>query len=92
MIGVNLKAFEAKRPTPPPPSFVNSRGLKKEKPLGVISARSLEVSLMVSQVSVIPKWSMPFLTTRSDRAGALSLIERALTVPRRRFWCNRARI
>ena len=52
---------------------------------GVISARSLEVSLMVSQVSVIPKRSMPLLTTRSDRAGASSLIERALTVPRRRF-------
>ena len=44
---------------------------------------------MVSQVSVIPKRSMPLLTTRSDRAGALSLIERALTVPRRRFGATR---
>ena len=52
---------------------------------GVISARSLEASLMVSQVSVIPKRLMPLLTTRSDRAGALSLIEQALTVPRQRF-------
>ena len=49
------------------------------------SARSLEVSLVVSQVSMIPRRSIPLLTTRSDRAGALSLIEWALTVPRRRF-------
>ena len=40
---------------------------------------------MVSQVSVMPRRSIPLLTTRSDRAGALSLIEQALTVPRRRF-------
>ena len=59
---------------------------------GVISARSLEVFLMVSYVSVIPKRSMPLLTTRSDRAGALSLIERVLTVPRRRFGAAGARV
>ena len=40
---------------------------------------------MVSQVPVIPRRSIPLLTTRSGRAGALSLIEWALTVPGRRF-------
>ena len=40
---------------------------------------------MVSLVSVIPRRSIPLLTTKLDRAGALSLIERSLTVPRRRF-------
>ena len=39
---------------------------------------------MVSQVSVMPKRSMLLLATRSERAGALSRMERALTVPRRR--------
>ena len=32
----------------------------------------------------MPKRSMLLLATRSDRAGALSSMERALTVPRRR--------
>ena len=37
---------------------------------------------MVSQVSVMPRRSMLLLATRSDRAGASSHMERALTVPR----------
>ena len=37
---------------------------------------------MVSQVSVMPKRSMLLLATMSDRAGALSHMERALTVPK----------
>ena len=53
--------------------------------MGVTSARSLEVSLVVSQVSVIPRRSIPLLITRSDRAGDFYLVERALTIPRRRF-------
>ena len=70
-----------KKPTPPP--LLLTLGVRrKEKPWGGISARSLEVSLVVSQVSVIPRRSIPLRTTRSDSAGALALIERALTVPR----------
>ena len=58
---------------------------KKEKPGGVISVRSAEGSLVVSQVSVMPRRSILLLAMRSDRAGALSRMERALTVPRRRL-------
>ena len=39
---------------------------------------------MISQVSVMPRRSIPLLAARSDRAGALSGMERALKVPRRR--------
>ena len=43
------------RPTPPPP-FLCVHGLREEeKPLGVVSAKSAEVSLEVSQVSVMPR-------------------------------------
>ena len=37
---------------------------------------------MVNQVAVIPRRSMPLLEARSDRAGALSGMEWALTVLR----------
>ena len=37
---------------------------------------------MVSHISVMPRRSMPLPVTRSDRASALSCMERALTVPR----------
>ena len=53
--------------------------------MGSFSARSPEVSFVVSQVSVIPRRSIRLLTTKSDRTAALSLIDRAFTVPRRRF-------
>ena len=72
-----LEADDTNRHTP-----LLRRGLgwwKKEKPRGVISARSAEVSFVVSQVSVMPGRSMPLLVTRSYRAGALSCIEWALT-------------
>ena len=74
-----------KRPTPPPLLLTLGSAERRNHGGGVISARSLEVSFVVSQVSVIPRRSIPLLNTRSDRAGALSLIERALPVPRRRF-------
>ena len=45
------------RPTPPP--LLLGIGLwKKEKPGGVTSAKSAEVSLAVSQVSVMPRRSI----------------------------------
>ena len=39
---------------------------------------------MISHVSVMPRRSMALLVARSNRADALSRMERALTVPRRR--------
>ena len=83
LIAVNLWPDDTNKPTPPPLRRV--LGLwKKVKPSGVTSARSAGVSFVVSQVSVMPKRSMLLLATRSERAGALSRMERALTVPRRR--------
>ena len=72
------------RPTPPPLLCV--RGLwKKENPLGVVSAKSAEVSPEVSQVLVMPIMLIFLLVMRSDSTGALSCMERALTVPKRRL-------
>ena len=66
------------RPTPPPLLCIH--GLwKKEKPLGVISAKSAEGSLEVSQVSVMPRMLIFLLVRRSDSTGPLSLIECAST-------------
>ena len=48
-------------------------------------ARSAEVSLVVSQVSVIPRRSIALTAMRSKRAGALSHIEQVLIVPSRRL-------
>ena len=47
-------------------------------------ATSAEASFVVSQVSVMPRRSIPLLVTRSDIAGALTHMEWALTIPRRK--------
>ena len=68
------------RPAPPP---LCVPGLwKKEKPLAVILAKSPDVSVEVSQLSVMPRMLIFFLVMRSDSTGALSHIECSLTLPK----------
>ena len=44
-------------------------------------AKEAAVSVEDSHVSVIPRISIDFVATRSERAGAFSRLERAFTVP-----------
>ena len=46
-----------------------------------MSAKEAVVSVEDSHVSVIPRMSIDFDATRSERAGAFSRMERAFTVP-----------
>lgn len=67
---------------PGPPPDRPERGMWcGVKPVGVISDRLAVVSLDESQVSEIPRISKDLLTTRSDRTGALSRMERVFIVP-----------
>ena len=90
MIEVHLWTDEINRPTPPPLlcdlSFLLLFfwDLSFEKPSGVISVRSAEVSLVVSRVSMMPR-SILLLVMKSEKTGALSRLEQACTVPRRRL-------
>ena len=59
-----------------------SRYLKNQKPWGLLLARSAEVSLVVSHVSVMPRRSMPLLVTRSNGSWHLIPYGTGIAVPR----------